>query len=251
MDFIPNCSVDLVITSPPYNMGIKYDEYNDNLSWEEYEQLLYDVFKECYRVLTIGGRMAINVAGVGRKPYIFIPALIERVVNKINESLNAFGSNYPLLCRGIVLWDKSVSVGQSTSWGSWLSPSNPTLRDVHEFILIYSKGEYKLQHSGDTDLTKDEFLEWTKSIWSFPTVSAKKLKHPAPYPEELPRRLIKLYSYQNDVILDPFMGCGTTLIAAQKLNRRWIGVDMSRGYCDLAEKNLSEVKDIEMGSKGT
>lgn len=241
MDFIPNCSVDLVVTSPPYNVGVKYDEYDDNLTPEQYEQLLYDAFKECYRVMVIGGRMAINVAGVGRKPYIFIPAIVERVIDRINKGLNAFEKDYPLYSRGVIVWQKGPSAGVSCAWGSFRSASNPVLRDTHEFILIYCKGDYKLQHSGETDITSEEFVEWTKAVWEFPTVSAKKLKHSAPFPDELPYRLLKLYTYKNDVVLDPFMGRGTTCLIARKLGRKWIGVDMSRGYCDLAEKNLNEV----------
>lgn len=231
-------------------MGIKYDEYNDNISWEEYEQMLYDVFKECYRVLVIGGRMAINVAGVGRKPYIFLPAIVDNVVKRVNDELNAFEMNYPLNSRGVIIWWKGASAGVSCAWGSFASVSNPVLRDTHEFILVYSKGDYKLQHTGINDITSEEFVQWTKSIWEFPTVSAKKLNHVAPFPEELPRRLIKLYSYINDIILDPWNGRGSTCIAAKKLKRRYIGVDTSKNYCDLAEKNLEAVT-IEMDTENT
>ncbi len=227
MSFIPDGVVDLVVTSPPYNVGKNYATHDDCLSMEEYLAMLEQVWRECYRVLAPGGRIAINVAGVDRKPYLPLHAYITLQMNRLGFQM-----------RGEIIWNKGASVGVSTAWGSWCSPSNPTLRDLHEYILVFSKEDWRMRHRGETDLTPEEFVTYTKSIWEFPTVSAKKVGHPAPFPLELPSRLIKLYTYKGDVVLDPFNGSGTTCQAAALLGRRWIGVDLDPGYCALAEKNM-------------
>ena len=151
------------------------------------------------------------------------------------------------LPRGEIIWNKSASGGVSCAWGSWKSASNPTLRDVHEYILVFSKGKFKLHRSraekeeGRQDTVgKEDFIEWTKSIWTFPTVSAKRVGHPAPFPVELPRRCIEMYSFAGDVILDPFAGSGSTGIAAKQNNRKYLLFDISKEYCDLAEMRISE-----------
>lgn len=240
LSMIPDGTVDLVITSPPYNVGIKYATHEDCLPLEEYLALLEAVWRECYRVLAPGGRIAINVAGVDRKPYLPLHSYITMQMLKLG-----------LMMRGEILWDKGASVGVSTAWGSWRSPSNPTLRDVHEYILVFSKDDWKKQHKGESDLTSEEFVAYTKSIWEFPTASAKKVGHPAPFPLELPSRLIKLYTYKGDLVLDPFMGSGTTCQAAELLGRRWIGVDMDAGYCELATANMKAVKEQRAEEHGS
>ena len=148
--------------------------------------------------------------------------------------------------RGEIIWDKSASGGGSCAWGSWMSASNPVLRDYHEYILVFSKGSYsknKKQAKKDT-IERDDFISWTKSIWTFPAVNAKKIGHPAPFPLELPHRLINLYSYECDVVLDPFCGSGTTCIAAVQNNRSYIAYDIKREYVELAEKRISNQKFI-------
>lgn len=231
MSIIPDNSVHLMITSPPYNVTKDYD---DNLSLTEYLELLKDVFTEAYRVLAPGGRAVINVANVGRKPYIPLTSYVNMIMFEIG-----------FLMRGEIIWDKSASAGTSTAWGSFQSASNPCLRDVHEYILVYSKGNFKLDRTKDEKtskrrdtIKKQEFIDFTKSIWNFSTESAKKIGHPAPFPLELPRRCIEFYSFTGDIVLDPFMGSGSTAIAAIKCGRNYIGFDTNKEYTDLAKNRI-------------
>ena len=232
MDEIPDDSVHLMITSPPYNVGKDYDE---DLSLDEYLELLTSVFGQAYKKLVTGGRACINIANIGRKPYIPLHAMVIEIMLDLG-----------FLMRGEIIWDKSASGGGSCAWGSWRSASNPVLRDYHEYILIFSKGSYsknKNQTKRDT-IERDDFINWTKSIWTFPAVNAKKIGHPAPFPIELPHRLINLYSYEEDVVLDPFCGSGTTCIAAIQNNRKYVAYDIKKEYVDLAEKRISNQKFI-------
>src|SRR3989344_7659174 len=226
MKELPDSSVHLMVTSPPYNVGKEYDE---NLSIQEYRGMLKAVFKEVYRVLVVGGRACINVANVGRKPYIPLHSFI------IEDMLNL-----GFFMRGEVIWNKGSSAGTSTAWGSWMSASNPTLRDTHEYVLIFSKGNNGRLNSDkkENTITRDEFMELTKSVWSFQAQSARSIGHPAPFPIELPSRLIKLYTFKGDIVLDPFMGSGTTAIAARRLDRKYVGYDISKEYCKLAEDRI-------------
>mgnify|MGYP001384418246 CR=1 FL=1 len=230
IDFIPDDSIHLIITSPPYNNSKEYDE---DLSLEEYLKLITDVMVEAHRILIRGGRICINIANIGRKPYIPLSTYIDQIMIKIG-----------FLPRGQIIWDKSASAGPSTAWGSWQSASNPILRDIHEYILVYSKGEFGRKNSRsnkDDSISKDAFLENTKSIWKFPTASARKVGHPAPFPIELPKRLIELYSFENDIILDPFAGSGTTAIAAKTTNRNYIMIDINSDYCKLAKERINKL----------
>ena len=230
IDFIPDDSIHLIITSPPYNNSKEYDE---DLSLEEYLKLITDVMVEAHRILIRGGRICINIANIGRKPYIPLSTYIDQIMIKIG-----------FLPRGQIIWDKSASAGPSTAWGSRQSASNPILRDIHEYILVYSKGEFGRKNSRsnkDDSISKDAFLENTKSIWKFPTASARKVGHPAPFPIELPKRLIELYSFENDIILDPFAGSGTTAIAAKTTNRNYIMIDINSDYCKLAKERINKL----------
>lgn len=232
MDEVPDNSVHLMITSPPYNVG---KEYDDDLTLDEYLELLTLVFRESYNKLVTGGRACINIANIGRKPYIPLHAMVIEIMLDLG-----------FLMRGEIIWDKSASAGGSCAWGSWMSASNPVLRDYHEYILVFSKESYsknKSQEKRDT-ITHDDFIQWTQSIWTFPAVNAKKIGHPAPFPIELPNRLINLYSYENDVVLDPFCGSGTTAIAAIQNNRNYIGYDIKEEYIDLAKKRIANQKFI-------
>lgn len=226
MNELPNNSIHLMITSPPYNVTKEYDQ---NLTLENYLNLLYKVFSETYRVLVDGGRACINVANLGRKPYIPLSDYVGQLMADI-------GFNY----RGQIIWDKAASAGGSCAWGSWKSASNPSLRDVHEYILIFSKGKLTRNKGIDT-ISKEDFLEWTKSIWKMKTESAKRVHHPAPFPEELPHRLINLYSFKNDIVLDPFMGSGSTAIAAIKNQRRFIGYEISDDYIQIANNRIAGI----------
>lgn len=225
MDGIPDCSVHLMVTSPPYNVKKEYDE---DLSLNEYRALLKKVFQETYRVLVTGGRACINVANLGRKPYIPLHSYI------IEDMLDI-----GFLMRGEVIWNKASSASPSTAWGSWLSAGNPVLRDIHEYILIFSKESFSRKR-GDkkNSIAKEDFLEWTKSVWTFPAVSARSIRHPAPFPEELPHRLIQLYTFKGDVVLDPFCGSGTACLSALKDGRHYIGYDTEPAYVKLANERI-------------
>ncbi len=232
MDEIPDNSIHLMITSPPYNVG---KEYDNNLTLSEYEELLTAVFAESYKKLVTGGRACINIANIGRKPYVPLHMMVINIMIKLG-----------FLMRGEIIWDKSASAGGSCAWGSWMSASNPVLRDYHEYILVFSKESYsknKSQTKKDT-ISKEDFIQWTKSIWTFPAVNAKRIGHPAPFPVELPHRLINLYSYENDVVLDPFCGSGTTCLAAIENNRYYIGYDINKDYIDLSERRIFNHKSF-------
>ncbi len=235
MKKLPNESIDLIITSPPYNAGIEYDNYYDDQPLDTFLETLHNVWKECFRVLKVGGRLCINIANLFRKPYIPLSSYTAIDCIKIG-----------FIMRGEIIWFKSNMQNKtSTQWGSWKSPSNPCLYDAHEYIQVFSKGELKIQHKGISDLKKREFMEWTKGEWFFNTVnSSNKNDHPVPFPEELPRRLIKLYSWIGDVVLDPFCGSGTTCFIAKMLKRKYIGYDLSEKYCEISRKRCSQTSLI-------
>ncbi len=225
MKELPDNSIHLMITSPPYNVSKEYDE---DLSLKEYLQFLENSFKETYRVLVNGGRACINVANLGRKPYIPLSDYISKIMIAIGFNM-----------RGEIIWNKAASASPSTAWGSWQSAANPTLRDVHEYILVFSKGNYKREKGKkENTISKEQFMEWTKSIWTMNAESARRIGHPAPFPEELPNRLIQLYSFKDDIVLDPFMGSGTTAVSALKTNRKFVGYEINKKYIDLAKKRI-------------
>jgi len=228
MDELPSSSIHLMVTSPPYNVGKDYD---NNLTLNEYRNFLKRVWSDVYRVLVPGGRVCINIANLGRKPYIPLNSFI-------HEDMIELG----YLSRGEIIWNKSTSVSPSTAWGTFASPTNPTLRDVHEYILIYSKGKFKRENPDKRKptISNSQFLDWTKSIWTFSAERASKIGHPAPFPIELPYRLIHLYTFEGDIILDPFMGSGQTAIAAIMTNRHYIGYEIDKKYVELSEKRIKK-----------
>jgi DNA modification methylase len=236
----PN-SVALVVTSPPYFAGKEYEESLGQNgvpgTYFEYLALLGEVFAECKRVLEPGGRIAVNVANLGRRPY-------RSLAGDVTDLLQDLG----LLLRGEVVWWKGRAAGGSCAWGTFQRPGNPVLRDVTERIVIASKGRFDRAHRpqrrlemglpSTATISRDEFLEATTDLWEIPPESATRVGHPAPFPVELPRRLIDLYTYAHDVVLDPFMGSGTTAVAALQTERHFIGFDTDRSYADRARQRV-------------
>jgi site-specific DNA-methyltransferase (adenine-specific) len=229
MSELPDRSVHLAVTSPPYNVGKEYDE---GLDLVEYLELLRSVFGEVLRVLVPGGRAAINIANVGRKPYLPLHAKLIEVMEELGYFM-----------RGEIIWDKGASAGTSCAWGSFASASNPCLRDVHEYILVFSKDTNRLEPRGrGSTISERQFTEWTKSVWRFQAASARRVGHPAPFPAELPKRCTELYTFAGDVVLDPFAGSGTTGVAALRAGRRFVGYEIRREYAELAECRLRDIR---------
>lgn len=236
-------SVALVVTSPPYFAGKRYEEDlgTDGVpaTYFEYLELLHDVFAECKRVLEPGGRIAVNVANLGRRPY-------RSLSGDVTTILQGLG----LLLRGEVIWLKGRAAGGSCAWGTFQSPANPVLRDITERIIIASKGRFDRARSAaqraedglpsTVTISRDEFMEATTDLWEIPPESATRVGHPAPFPVELPRRLIELYTYRGDVILDPFMGSGSSAVAAVRTGRHYIGFDTDEDYVRTAKRRVAD-----------
>ena len=245
-------SVALVVTSPPYFAGKEYEEAVGEghvpASYVDYLEMLHDVFRECVRKLEPGGRIAINVANLGRRPYRSLSA---DVIGILQDDLG-------LLLRGEVIWRKAEGAGGSCAWGSFQRPANPVLRDLTERVVIASKGRFdRALAPADRAVqglpsrptaNADEFMDATTDVWEIPAESATRVGHPAPFPVELPERLIDLYTYRGDLVLDPFMGSGTTAVAAIRTGRHYVGFDTDSAYRDLAERRIAE--DEERRSKG-
>jgi modification methylase len=242
-DQVADNSVALVVTSPPYFAG---KEYETDLAaghvpnnYVEYLEMLAEVFSICMDKLEPGGRMAINVANLGRKPYRSLSA---DVISILQDDLG-------MLLRGEVIWQKAKGAGGSCAWGSYMSPQNPVLRDVTERIIIASKGRFdravtRREREGQglpshATIESTEFLEATLDVWTIPPESARKIGHPAPFPVALPRRLIELYTYQSDLVLDPFVGSGTTAVAALETDRHYVGFDTDTRYLELARERIA------------
>jgi len=230
MNELPDSSVHLVVTSPPYNVGKEYDR---GLTLGEYRDFLKRVWIEVERVLVPGGRCCINLANLGRRPYIPLHAFLAEDVTRLG-----------FLMRGEVIWAKESSSSASTAWGSWMSATNPTLRDTHEYVMVFSKGTFSRESAGRrSTIGRDEFLEFTKSVWRFDAEPATKVGHPAPFPIELPYRCIQLYTFLGDVVVDPFMGSGQTAIAAVKTGRHYVGYETDPRYVELSERRVREVAE--------
>ena len=250
MTKIADGSVALVVTSPPYFAGKQYEEELQREgvpgSYLEYLDLLKAVFAECVRKLEPGGRIAVNVANLGRKPYRSLSA---DVIHILQDELG-------LLLRGELIWQKGEGANGSCAWGSFRSATNPVLRDITERVIIASKGRFDraksvkqryeagLPWDSVSTLTTEDFMELTLDLWSIPPESARRVGHPAPFPVELPEQLIRLYSFQDDLVLDPFMGSGSTLVAAKRLGRRYVGYDLEAEYVDIARERVEEVGDL-------
>jgi site-specific DNA-methyltransferase (adenine-specific) len=232
---LPDSSIDMVITSPPYNFGHAYaqDPHDDTHEWNEYFAELLAVWEQCERVLKPGGRIAVNVQPLFSD---YIPT--HHIISRQLASLG-------LLWKAEFLWEKNNYNAKYTAWGSWKSPSMPYIKYTWEFIEVFDKGTHKKAgRKEDIDITAEEFKEWVIGKWSFPPETRMKDHgHPAMFPEELPRRLIKLFTYKNDIVLDPFNGAGTTTLAAYRLSRRFIGIDLSREYCATALKRIKGIRE--------
>jgi DNA modification methylase len=235
---IPDNSVSLIFTSPCYGVGINYDNNSDNMLYQDYLDWLKNIFIECKRVLRVGGRLAINMAITNRqedknKEYIRI---LGKYLGNMMEEID-------MLPFAEIIWYKQDSAGKKTSWGSYCSCSTPIIRSTHEFIYVFSKEQYKLEGDiEESDMEPDEFHQWTFSTWFIQPETTRPGNHPVAFPLELAKRVIKLYSYRNDVVLDPFSGSGTTCLAAYLLNRKYIGIDISKKYCDFAENRIEKAK---------
>lgn len=260
MSAVESSSVALVVTSPPYFAGKEYEEALGEghipASYLEYLTMLRDVFAECVRVLEPGGRIAVNVANLGRKPYRSLAGDITMI---LQDELG-------LLLRGEVVWVKAEGASGSTAWGSFQSAANPVLRDLSERIVIASKGRFdraptraKRQKLGlpfENTVSKQEFMEGTLDIWRIQPESARRVGHPAPFPVAIPARCIELFTFRDDVVLDPFMGSGSTAVAAVRANRRYVGYDTDPTYVALAEKRAAEAQELvdaepDGGSRGS
>ncbi len=244
MHQLPDSSVALVVTSPPYFVGKDYELEMERdgvpTSYLEYLVMLRDVFAECVRVLEPGGRIAVNVANLGRKPYRSLSADVIRI---LQDELG-------LLLRGEVVWQKAEGATGSVAWGSFRRAANPVLRDMTERVVIASKGRFdravSVSHRNrdglpsESTITTDEFMEATLDVWRIDAEQATRVGHPAPFPVELPRRLIDLYTYRDDLVLDPFLGSGSTLVAAARSGRRGVGYDLDAEYVTLAKQRLTD-----------
>jgi len=241
---IADSSVALVVTSPPYFAGKAYEEALGEghipASYGEYIDMLEDVFSECVRKLQPGGRIAVNVANLGRKPYRSLSA---DVITILQDRLK-------LLLRGEIIWKKAEGAGGSCAWGSFRSPSNPVLRDTTERVIIASKGRFDRPKTAqlvegaarEVTISVDEFLDSTLDVWDIPAESATRVGHPAPFPVALPERLIRLYTYKGELVLDPFMGAGSTAVAAVRTGRSFVGFDTEPEYVDLALARIEKAR---------
>jgi len=221
--FPDNC-IDLVFTSPPYNFGLDYSQQADDHYWKKYFDKLFRIFEEVIRVVKFGGRIIINIQPLFSD---YIPS---------HHLISNFFLQKKLIWKGEILWEKNNYNCKYTAWGSWKSPSNPYLKYTWEFLEIFCKGDLKKPgKKDDIDITADEFKKWVTAKWAIaPENRMKEFNHPAVFPEELVRRVLKLFSYRNDIVLDPFNGVGTTTSVAHMLGRRYVGIDIASEYCKIA-----------------
>ncbi|MCX7728301.1 MAG: site-specific DNA-methyltransferase [Bacteroidia bacterium] len=228
MQEIPDNCIDLIFTSPPYNFGLEYQQNQDDHYWEDYFNNLFKIFSECIRVLKYGGRILVNIQPLFSD---YIPS---------HHIISNFFIQQKMIWKGEILWEKNNYNCKYTAWGSWKSPSNPYLKYTWEFIEIFCKGNLKKEGNSDNiDISAEEFKQWVVAKWSVaPERDMKDWGHPAMFPEKLVERALKLFSFQGDVILDPFNGVGTTTFVARKLKRNYLGIDISKEYCKKAEERM-------------
>jgi site-specific DNA-methyltransferase (adenine-specific) len=226
---ISNNSIDLIVTSPPYGVDIKYKNYDDGIPYREYLRFTKKWLARCYKFAKKDGRLCLNIPldknkGGQHSIYADILAIAKKVGWKYHST---------------IIWNEQ-NISRRTAWGSWKSASAPYVIAPVEMIVILYKMEWKKTYKGKSDITRDEFIEWTNGVWNFNGESRKRIGHPAPFPVELPKRCIKLFSFIGDTVLDPFLGSGTTLIACADTSRVGLGVEIDRNYCELAKKRLEK-----------
>ena len=253
MTAVPDASVALVVTSPPYFAGKEYEtalgEGHVPGDYLDYLAMLRDVLAECVRTLEPGGRLAVNVANLGRRPYRSLAADVTTILQ----------DDLRLLLRGEVVWQKQRGASGSCAWGSYQSPANPVLRDTTERVIIASKGRFDRVGRGSAatgepgiaTIPGDEFMEATLDVWEIPAESASRVGHPAPFPVALVERCIQLLTYRGDVVLDPFMGSGTTAVAAVNTGRRYVGYDTDAGYVRQARERIASMVPGVAGDRRT
>lgn len=221
-------SIDLIVTSPPYNVDVKYNLHDDTMSYEDYLSFTRQWLKRCYRFLKDDGRLCLNI------PLDKNKGGQQSMCADITTIAKQIGFKY----HSTIIWNEQ-NISRRTAWGSWLSATAPyVIAPVEVIVVLYKKNWKKTSGSRKSDITKKEFLEWTNGVWNFSGESKKRVGHPAPFPVELPRRCIKLFSFVGDMVLDPFLGSGSTLLACLETERKGIGVDIDRKYCELAKKRL-------------
>lgn len=229
MDRLPDASVALMVTSPPSHVGKDYDSDD---SFEDYLGLLGRVFAETHRVLEPGGRAVVNVANLGRRPYIPLSHLVTARMLDVG-----------FFMRGEIIWQKGRGASGNCAWGSWRSPSNPVVRDIHEYCLVFSKGRFDRVRRGAATISAEDFMAATLSVWEIAAESASRVDHPAPFPVELPRRFIELYTFEGELVLDPFMGSGTTAVAAVQTGRHYVGYEVDQEYVAAAERRIAAARN--------
>lgn len=226
---VPDDSIHLAITSPPYNVGKDYDSHDDKMDYQEYLNWLEKVWLETKRVLVPGGRFAVNIAPTGIKEFIPVHHDFTNQIRKIG-----------MIFRTEIVWYKQTML-KRTAWGSWKSPSNPHIVPSWEYVLMFSKDKMRLDgESGEADITDEEFKKFSDGMWYIPPETQRN-GHPAPFPEELIYRIIKFYSYKNNIVLDMFGGAGTVAAVAYKTGRQFLHIDISKEYCKTAQKRLKDL----------
>ncbi|HOX35137.1 MAG TPA: site-specific DNA-methyltransferase [Methanoregulaceae archaeon] len=221
---LKNSSVDLIVTSPPYNVDIRYGNHDDGGTYDDYLLFSKKWMSRCFRWLRETGRFCLNIPLDKNKGG----------QQSVGADLTAIAKESGFSYHSTIIWNEG-NISRRTAWGSWMSPSAPFVIAPVELIVVLYKRDWKRPSKGkETDITRQEFMDWTNGLWTFNGESKKKVNHPAPFPVELPLRCMKLFSYVDDIVLDPFLGSGSTLVAASRCNRRGIGIDLDTGYCGIA-----------------
>jgi site-specific DNA-methyltransferase (adenine-specific) len=231
IDYMKPNSIDLIVTSPPYNVDIEYEGYRDDIPYEKYLEFTEKWLRIAYELLKPDGRMCLNIP-------------LDKSKGRTGEGFQSVYADVVTIAKKVgfkyfstIIWNEG-NISRRTAWGSFASASAPYVIAPVEAIVLLYKHNWKKLKEGISDISPEEFKQWTLGLWTFPGENPKRVEHPAPFPAELPKRCIKLFSYIGDVVLDPFVGSGTTLITAYMLRRKAIGIDISRKYCEIARKRL-------------